>query len=338
MKKNLLALSVAAAALAFTTVASAAIPNTWYLGARAGYAHVDTDDFNQTNGIVDADESGYGLGLFGGYSFNRYLSVELGYNFFDGFDFDGIDNKTYDYYIHGPELSVRASLPLTDNGGTDLFIRGGGFYAMYGGDVDDGDKFAPFVGAGVNFALTDNWALRLGYDRYFDVFDDGDYANTNIDADLDFAYLTIGYVFGGAPAPEPVPQTVTTTYNLDASALFGFDSDTLGEQGKAAVDQIVVDAQNSNLEFVAYDVKGYTDPIGNPNYNKDLSLRRAQSVADELQAKGVPAGSIAVSGLGSADSTVGDACQGLRGNELLKCYAPDRRVVINVTGESTVTE
>ena len=210
---------------------------------------------------------------------------------------------------------------------------------MYTGDLDDCDAFSPFVGAGVNFALTDNWALRLGYDRYFDVIDvdDGD-----IDMDLDYAYLTLGYVFGDrtpAPvAPQPVTKTVTTSYNLDASALFGFDSDKLTEEGHAAVSQVVVDAQNANLDFVAYDVKGYTDPIGNAEYNKGLSLRRAQAVSAELQAKGVPAGAITVAGLGATESTVGDACDGLPRNEKLKCYAPDRRVVVNVTGSTTTTE
>ena len=64
MKKNLLALSVAAAALAFTTVASAAIPNTWYAGVRGGYAHIDTDDFVTDatgDGIYNSDTAGYGL-------------------------------------------------------------------------------------------------------------------------------------------------------------------------------------------------------------------------------------------------------------------------------------
>ncbi|HIV55392.1 MAG TPA: outer membrane beta-barrel protein [Candidatus Anaerobiospirillum stercoravium] len=346
MKKNLLALSVAAAALAFTTVASAAIPNTWYVGARAGYAHLDTDYTNEANGdgFYDFDDAGYGVGLFGGYSVNEYFSVELGYNYFDGFDYSdryttsGVTEEfTGDFAIHGPELGVRLSFPLTTSG-TDIFLRGGGFYAMYTGDVDDGDQLAPFVGAGVNFALTDNWALRLGYDRYFEVIDD-----PVLDMDLDYAYLTVGYVFGDrtpAPAPvePPVTKTVTTSYNLDASALFGFDSDKLSEQGRSAVDQVVIDAQNAQLDFVAYDVKGYTDPIGNAEYNKGLSLRRAEAVASELQAKGVPAGSITVTGLGSADSTVGDACDGLPRNEKLKCYAPDRRVVVNVTGSTTTTE
>ena len=353
MKKNLLALSVAAAALAFTTVASAAIPNTWYAGVRGGYVHLDSDDFTTDangEGTYHFDDAGFGIGLFGGYSVNQYFSVELGYNYFDGFEVNDryyktgstteFDEENTDFFIHGPELGLRLSLPLTD-AGTDLFVRGGGFYAMYGGDVDDADAFSPFVGAGVNFALTDNWALRLGYDRYFDVIDVDD---DNIDMDIDYAYITLGYVFGNrtaAPAPvaqEPVVKTVTTTYNLDASALFGFDSDKLSDEGRLAVDQVVIDAQNAKLDFVAYNVKGYTDPIGNAKYNEGLSLRRAQSVANELQAKGVPAGAIQVSGLGSTDSTVGNACDGLSRNEKLKCYAPDRRVVVNVTGSTTTSQ
>lgn len=46
-------------------------------------------------------------------------------------------------------------------------------------------------------------------------------------------------------------------------------------------------------------VKGYTDSLGDPNYNLDLSQRRAQAVADALVARGVPAANISAIGYGS---------------------------------------
>ncbi len=48
-------------------------------------------------------------------------------------------------------------------------------------------------------------------------------------------------------------------------------------------------------------VKGYSDSIGNPAYNVDLSQRRAQAVADALVARGVNAGNVTAIGYGAAN-------------------------------------
>lgn len=48
-------------------------------------------------------------------------------------------------------------------------------------------------------------------------------------------------------------------------------------------------------------VKGYTDSLGNPAYNVDLSQRRAQAVADELVSRGVNPANVKAEGLGAAN-------------------------------------
>lgn len=76
-------------------------------------------------------------------------------------------------------------------------------------------------------------------------------------------------------------------------------------------------------------VKGYTDnvPIG-PELrqrfptNADLSKARAQSVADELMAQGVPASMISVMGFGDADPVAS--------NDTPQGRAKNRRVVMDV--------
>jgi outer membrane protein OmpA-like peptidoglycan-associated protein len=45
-------------------------------------------------------------------------------------------------------------------------------------------------------------------------------------------------------------------------------------------------------------IEGYTDGVGSDTYNQGLSERRAQSVADALQMRGVPASRYEVEGLG----------------------------------------
>lgn len=333
MKKNLLALSVATALLATAGMASAAVTDTGYFGVRGGYAHSDWNGSNDA--WTEKENSGFGGGVYGGYSLSQYFSLEGAYNFFGGLEAtNGLDNK--DIKLHGPELSARLSLPISDNG-SDLFLRGGVMYAM--GSGSDGE-FAPVAGVGANFMFNDSLALRVGYDRYFEVYD-ADPEYKGVDFDLDLAYVGLNYVFGKAapaPAPEPITQTVTTSYTLDANTTFGFDSSALSDQGKDAVKQVIVEAQNSELQFVQYNVAGYTDRIGNPNYNQKLSERRAQAVADELVAKGVAPADISTVGMGSADPVTGSECDNLSRKDMIKCVAPDRRVVINVTGTTSKTE
>ena len=48
-------------------------------------------------------------------------------------------------------------------------------------------------------------------------------------------------------------------------------------------------------------VKGYTDSLGDPLYNVDLSQRRAQAVAEALKERGVKEENITAEGFGAAD-------------------------------------
>lgn len=48
-------------------------------------------------------------------------------------------------------------------------------------------------------------------------------------------------------------------------------------------------------------IKGYTDSLGDPAYNVDLSQRRAKAVADALIERGVPAENVSYVGYGAAN-------------------------------------
>ncbi len=338
MKKNLLALSVAAAVLAAAGTATAAVSNTAYLGFQAGYAHADWDNVADTDKFERGNNDAFATGIYGGYNFTSFLALEGAYKYFNGIDAKYQDNpESKDITVHGPELAVRLAFPLNDTG-ADIFVRGGGMYAFSSGN---GDKFVPVAGLGVSFDVSPDFDVRLGYDRYFDVYD-SDNETTGIEFDMDVAYLGLNYVWGrSAPAPvvqETVTNTVTNTYTLDANTTFAFDSFKLSENGKDAIGQVVNAANETKLEGAQYVVVGHTDRLGRAAYNQKLSEQRASAVADELVALGVPSGDIQVSGVGSTEPVTGAECDGKTRNELIKCYAPDRRVVINVTGSQTTTE
>lgn len=75
---------------------------------------------------------------------------------------------------------------------------------------------------------------------------------------------------------SPVPQN---------SLNFTFDGTELDDQDKANLDKIVTFmTENKDVKLVA---AGYTDDVGDRNYNEGLSKRRAEMVGDYLVGKGV---------------------------------------------------
>jgi len=132
-----------------------------------------------------------------------------------------------------------------------------------------------------------------------------------------------------AEAPAPViapPEKIT----FSADALFDFDSATLKPEGELALDSFADKLASLNYDLII--AVGYADRIGNDDYNKDLSVRRAESVKEYLVAhKGIDQDRVFTDGKGEANPVTGDSCQGDRSG-LIECLAPDRRVEIEVAG------
>src|SRR5215469_8693331 len=136
------------------------------------------------------------------------------------------------------------------------------------------------------------------------------------------------------PAPAPAPQVQKIT--LASKALFDFDKAVLKPEGKAAIDSEIIaklrDVQKLELVLVT----GHTDPIGTQQYNQKLSERRADAVRDYLVSKGVAKDKIETLGMGKTQPVPGLVCKQKNMKELIACYAPDRRVEVEVKGETTV--
>ena len=83
----------------------------------------------------------------------------------------------------------------------------------------------------------------------------------------------------------------------ETAVLFGFDKAVLTAKDKQELDE--VGQQIPNVKGYIVQIEGRTDSVGNPNYNYELSKRRAAAVIQYLASKyNVPAHKVFIIGLG----------------------------------------
>ena len=83
---------------------------------------------------------------------------------------------------------------------------------------------------------------------------------------------------------------------------FGLDQTTLTQEDRRVITQAADDYRRTGSARIT--VTGYTDTSGSANYNLGLSQRRAEIVAEQLEAEGVPATSIVTVGRGEENLLV----------------------------------
>lgn len=88
----------------------------------------------------------------------------------------------------------------------------------------------------------------------------------------------------------------TKLYELFNNIYFEFDKATLTAKSEEVISEIAeILKQNTDKKFL---ITGYTDAVGSPTYNLDLSRRRALAVVDALVAKGVSSSILKSVGVG----------------------------------------
>jgi OOP family OmpA-OmpF porin len=134
------------------------------------------------------------------------------------------------------------------------------------------------------------------------------------------------------PAPAPAPQVQKIT--LASKALFDFDKAVLKPEGKAAIDSEIISKLPGVQKLELVLVTGHTDLIGTQAYNQKLSERRADAVRDYLVSKGVAKDKIETLGMGKTQPIPGVVCKQKNLKEQIACFAPLRRVEVEVKGEA----
>lgn len=132
---------------------------------------------------------------------------------------------------------------------------------------------------------------------------------------------------GAPPAAEvAAPEVVTLT--LDGKAFFDFDRSVLKPQARERLDALIAELGAAERVGKVL-IVGHADRIGTDAYNDALSMRRAVAVRDYLVENGrLPSESITLEARGEREPV--EACEGIRGQALIRCLAPNRRVEITV--------
>ena len=129
-----------------------------------------------------------------------------------------------------------------------------------------------------------------------------------------------------APVATDYGKIIKITSPSDA--LFDFDSAALKTSSTQILESFTRELQDIQNNFI---VIVYTDRLGTNNYNKKLSLRRAETVKIYLISKGIDPNRISIEGKGESNSVTGDKCgESMERAALIDCLSPDRRVEVKV--------
>ncbi|MTD38546.1 OmpA family protein [Erwinia sp. CPCC 100877] len=128
----------------------------------------------------------------------------------------------------------------------------------------------------------------------------------------------------------------TGIYKIRSSTLFKinqYERDGMLSDSERILQQL---AEKIATDYQSLDkiiVKGYTDPLGNFQYNKTLSEKRAKTIKEILEASDLPDDIITSQGMGASHLIVSDCNERhLNWRQIVQCNQPNRRVEIEVYG------
>jgi OmpA-OmpF porin, OOP family len=128
-------------------------------------------------------------------------------------------------------------------------------------------------------------------------------------------------------AVEPAAPTVEQIV-LDADTNFAFDEAEVRPLARTKLDAVLAALEGFD-DLLAIRIEGHADRIGDKDYNRDLAMERAEAVARYLIAEGrLDPELVTVISMGESDPLV--PCADERGDALIDCLAPNRRVDLQI--------
>lgn len=358
MNKSLIALAVAGMSVA--TAYAGPQSNSFYVGAKAGWASFH-GDINQLDAKKVGHGMGYGInrnsasyGAFVGYQIVNNLAVEAGYDYFGRVrgtvKQNDNDAQAFKHTTHGATLALKTNFEVVK--GLDTYAKAGiAFVNNRYNLLDTGtnqmqkiaeSKNALLLAAGVEYAFSPSVAGHLEYqwlqnaakgkDKILNGLNKKSYSPSigNLSAGLT-------YRFGQGSVAEAGSDLVSKRFAFGADVLFDFGKSNLKPAAIVALEDAHEEIVNLGLVSPSIQVNGYTDRIGKDAPNLALSQRRAESVANYIASKGISPENITAVGYGKANPITGRSCDSVKGrNALIACLAPDRRVEVQIQGSKEV--
>lgn len=139
-----------------------------------------------------------------------------------------------------------------------------------------------------------------------------------------------------AAKPAAAPVTTKERISLSAKVLFDFNKANLRSAAKNELDPVVAKIKQHGTNLQGVVVEGHTDYLGSDKYNQKLSESRANTVKSYFVANGVPADKVTAVGKGETETKMTQTCKAkkLSYAKLKDCLEPDRRVEVEITGQT----
>lgn len=136
----------------------------------------------------------------------------------------------------------------------------------------------------------------------------------------------------GPPEPPKALIPPPREYAIETDALFEFGNPELRAEGFNSIEALIQKVRSDYTQIERIRVIGYTDAIGTVALNKKLSQQRADAVAKRLLMRGLqPTRGIQAEGRWSLELAK-TSCNNSPTPANKACHAPNRRVVIVVSG------
>ncbi|MFA7429231.1 MAG: OmpA family protein [Rhodospirillaceae bacterium] len=318
-----------AAGTSFAAQAETSQPIGFYMGAQAGANWLRDQGIDRNGasfspdynlGAVLSGHAGYNFGAFGPVGLRTEGEVAWRRNTVDGINGLDASGRHSSLGLFGNLLvDIPTGTALTPFVGVGLGgvkvnisnVATTGFGRVY----DDAWKLGYQGIAGVNYALTDNLAVRGDY-RYMQTQDatfTADNGNrVKIPNGNHSLMIGLTYSFGApapapTPAPAPAPAAAPTPAPVAAQpssymVFFDWDRSDLSNEARTVIARAVAAARQG--QKVRIDLTGHADRSGTDAYNLRLSQRRAEAVKAAMVQQGLPVDAIATTARGESDPLV----------------------------------
>ncbi len=321
--------------LAFLTL----VDSSWVAAEEGTIAGVDVGVAVPLNHLQDRVETGGAFSLLGGYMFNDYVGLTGQAQVLaapgEHVPLIRDDDVASQFgFTAGPRLE----LPMRDwnkpkSGGERfpvLYLTAQpGVFTGLSGSAFSGTAFGVTTGGGVNVRIIDE--LLLGGFLRYNWVDERVTGEHRQRGDVSYLTLGLGLTYNLAPPPSPVvaqippppaPAPRAKKKIILRGVHFDFDKAVIRNDARPILDEAIATLKQEGSVLVV--VEGHTDGKGGVEYNKALSLRRADAVRDYLVRGGIAARRIQVEGYGKSRPVADNATEDGR--------AQNRRVELRVRG------